>query len=97
MIVRLTQEGTPHLEEAADFTGFRALAPRGADLESLVRNCGPVDADGAHLWVEPEWLRGQGADEAAWRESFAGMIGHAGCKGWLHASGRIRAHIEIED
>lgn len=96
MIVRLTPEDSPRLDEVEDFTGFKAVAPAGDDLRALARKCGLVDAGGAHLWVDPNWLLSQRPNEDAWRESLAGMIGYAESKGWLDASGRVRAHIEIE-
>ena len=95
MIVRLTPEGSPHLDDMEDFAGFKAVAPAGDNLQGLARECGLLDADGAYLWVDPKWLFSQQPDDDAWRESLAGMIDYARRKGWLDVSGRIRAHIEI--
>ena len=88
----------------SDATNLRALSASvaaGLDATEAFRSAGDLDADGAHVWVNINWLRQSGAsaigdtDRTSWAEGFEAMIGYATSKGWVSADGvSVRAHIE---
>jgi hypothetical protein len=92
---------TVSLREPDEFTRFSvALEGDGdlADLAGVVQQSGlgRLEADGAHVVVDPAALRalaGPAADEA-WDEGFAGMCAYAAGKGWVDPDGGVLAHIE---
>lgn len=99
MFVRLTATDGPTLEEPADCTRFHVEAPA-ADTEAVGARLGAAGtAAGApegHVWVDVAWVRAQAAGRVPedWPASFDGMLGYAGAKGWLDATGAsIQAHV----
>lgn len=93
MIVRIASSHPPLLEEADDFRAFKVVcaAPRAACGDGFVQ-VGRLEGD--HLWVDPDWIRGQAPDDAAWSAGFGKMVDYAASAGWVDAAGAIRAHIE---
>lgn len=94
-----TAAGTVVLAEPAAFTGFKVLAPVGADeaaVAAVLGADGRVAGEG-HVWVRAaavEGWAGAAADDA-WREGFAKMLDYARTKGWTDESGEfVQAHIE---
>ena len=86
----------PKLEEADNLRAFAVELKVPREAAQDLGGCGVWSADGAHLFVEPDWLRRQAgslADDAGWQRNFAGMVEFARSKGWLDDQGRIRAHV----
>ena len=86
----------PRLEEADNLRAFAVELKVPRDAAQDLGGCGVWSQDGAHLFVEPDWLRRQAgslADDPEWQRNFAGMVEFARSKGWLDDQGRIRAHV----
>lgn len=106
MIIRVDPAaGSVVLEEPAAFTGFKVVAPAGADevaVAAVLGADGRVAGEG-HVWVRAAavegWARGvdgvDGVVDDGWRAGFAKMLDYARTKGWTDESGEfVQAHIE---
>lgn len=98
MLIRVEPGRAAVLGEPDVFTSLKVVVVvaggPGLDLAPLI-DCGRLDADLAHVWLEPDWLRAAGPADARWRKGLAGMLDFAGAKGWRDVEGRVRAHIEF--
>jgi hypothetical protein len=90
--------GAVTLDEVDDVGGFHVEVaggpPDDGRLAEALAPHGHVDGD--HAWIRPEAvvaLAGREHD-ADWRRRFDGMVAYAREKGFLDASGAIRAHVE---
>lgn len=85
------------LEQQDDFRAFRIDVRDGLAQDALRHALAPLATlEGAHAWVSEAALRGLPAvrDDAAWQGKLDGMVAYARTRGWVDASGAIRAHIE---
>lgn len=86
--------------EAEDLKGFKLVAHHPASaLPQVIAALEGVAArtDAEHCWIKEDWLRRHEAvaGDAAWQQSFDGVVAYASKKGWVDgASKSIRAHIE---
>lgn len=97
MIVKVSTEGKPILEDAENFRVLSVLAICGSDqLAAALATTGRMEADG-HAWILCSWLLENGRpDDAAWRAGFDAMLVYAMNHGWVdELSGRVRAHVEF--
>jgi hypothetical protein len=100
MIIEISGEGQLVLRDADGFSGFSVRLTGGTFSTSrpeLLGRVGVVDGPD-HVWIEPATVRslaGARAQDANWLARSAGMVGYAHSRGWVDASGRIRAHVEI--
>jgi hypothetical protein len=92
MIIRLASNGEATLEEEFDFSRFVVIAKNIVHKRDL--ECGAIDPDGRHVWIDKNWLSAKGPKDRHWVEGVDNMISFAERKGWLDSDGRIRAHIE---
>src|ERR1700735_4503774 len=82
---------TVSLRQPDEFTRFSVAVTGDGDGAQVVQESGlgRVAADGEHVVVDPQALRGlagPAADEA-WDEGFAGMSAYAAGKGWVEPDG----------
>jgi len=97
MYVELHPAGLLRLSDARNMRAFHASVPQGqlALFRERLGDNGFVEGEG-HVWLSPsliQALAGPAADKD-WLSGFDQMLAYARGKGWLDASGRIRAHIE---
>jgi hypothetical protein len=100
MIIQLSPDTTPHLDDADNFRAFKIVAPQSMDRAALTRALGTLGRlhdDSAHAWIDEAALRqlANRPDDKTWHDSATAMIGYARKSGWIDAeTGAIRAHIE---
>ena len=99
MIIRLTADTAPHLDDADNFRAFKIVAPKDMDRAALARALGTLGrlADDDHAWIDEAALRALAnrPNDKAWHDSATAMIGYAQRAGFIDAdTGAIRAHIE---
>ena len=99
MIIRLSPDTTPHLDDADNFRAFKIVAPQSMDRAALTRALGTLGrlADDDHAWIDEAALRqlANRPGDKTWHDSATAMIGYARKAGFIdEATGAIRAHIE---
>jgi hypothetical protein len=87
------------LVEADDFKHFSVVVHAHADAETLRRAVGALGrSDGdSFVFVDPNALvrlPGALAHDPEWHTSLDGMLEFARSKGWVDASGMVRAHVQ---
>lgn len=97
MRVTVEAHGEARLEEPEDLKSLSVVTSLSADaLAARVREIalGRPDPPG-HVWLVPAALVAlAGPRDEGWTEGFAAMVAYADSKGWVDASGRVRAHVE---
>ena len=84
----------PELVSPGDLQSFKVLVTGDVSLSS---SFGVMSADGAYVFVEPEWIlqhAGELGNDPSWLTGFQSMIRYAAERGWTDGSGRVRAHVE---
>lgn len=99
MIICLTPDATPRLDDSDNFRAFKIVAPQSMDRAALTRALGALGrlADDDHAWIDEAALRelANRPNDKAWHDSATAMIGYAKRAGFIdEATGAIRAHIE---
>ena len=99
MIIRLTADTAPRLDDADNFRAFKIVASQSLDRVALTRALGTLGrlADDDHAWIDEAALRelANRPDDQTWHDSATAMIGYARKAGFIdEATGAIRAHIE---
>ena len=101
MIIRLSPDSTPRLDEADNFRAFKIVAPAIMDRAALTNalgTLGRLDASAdTHAWIDEAALRklANRPDDKAWHEGASAMLDYARRAGFIDAeTGAIRAHIE---
>jgi hypothetical protein len=98
IVVAVSREPAVTLQDAADFAGFRVVAPHAdaAAARAALERAGITWLAEDHVAV-PEGvvrtLAGDRAGEPGWEAGFAAMLAYAASKGWVSGAG-IRAHVE---
>ncbi len=96
VIVRIEDNGSVCLREAADLRCFSISMPVTEAARTVLAELGQLDGPG-HAWIAPEQVRALAGDvPSGWIEEFAATIAYAVGKGWTDASGALRAHIEYD-
>ena len=88
------------LVDAENFRAFEVVAEKdGQELAAALAGIGEVDAEGAHVFLDAEAVKGLAGKLATpeWVTQFEGMIEFARSKGWVDEAGRVRAHVERPD
>lgn len=88
------------LIEPNEFTRLSVRLPSAcSDRRSeLMARVGLIEDDD-HVLIDAELLRGlagERAQDRAWETSLRQMIEVARRHGWVHETGRIRAHVEVD-
>lgn len=101
MLLRVTAGGEVLLADADEFRRFsirfdpaaRGTAAAEAALAAIAR------PDGDAAWVSPAALRrlAPRGTEPEWQAGLDAMVAFARSRGWVDATGGIRAHIERAD
>ena len=87
--------GGPELVSPEDLRSFKVVVS--GDVPAVLAALGVMSADGAHVFVEPEWIRQHAGDlgsDPSWLGQFDAMIRFAAERGWTDDVGRVRAHVE---
>lgn len=99
MRVTIDAHGEARLEEPEDLKSLSVVTSLSDDaLGTRVREIalGRPDPPG-HVWLVPSALVAlAGPRDADWGAGFAAMVAYADSKGWVDASGRVRAHVVHE-
>lgn len=93
MIVHVNQDGTCRLAETDIIT---ALSVERASLDQVKVSCGSWDKGGAHLWIDPAWLRTALGNDPVRQGALDGMLRYASSKGWVDNRGRVRGHVSVD-
>jgi hypothetical protein len=95
VIIRVGENRPATLEDCENFKSFKAVcSSRGKTTSDALEHIGVLDGD--HVWVDQQWIRRQGRDDAAWLNGLGNMIQYAKSAGWVDEAGRVRAHIELD-
>jgi hypothetical protein len=93
MFIKLSAALPATLEDAGNFKAFKVVSDVTPEQAGAALG-GAGRLDGDHAWIEPAWLRQNGADDAEWQAGLDKMLDYAGKSGWVDAAGAVRAHIE---
>lgn len=99
MIIILSADRTPRLDDPDNFRAFKIVAPKNMDAAALTRALGTLGrlADNDHAWIDEAALRqlANRPNDKTWHDNATAMLAYARKSGWIDAeTGAIRAHIE---
>lgn len=100
MILRVSQDGRPAVEDAADLKRFKVVVEGRPALDAARASLGSLGEmpDAETAWIAAQALAALVGGDAAWQAGFAAMLEKVKPFGWYdEASGRIRAHVEWVD